>query len=340
MIEPIGDIPRKDEIYDDIGNIRYRDLVPPTNLAMEFRQIRNLIAGSGIGNLSHEGIANDIIIILFCKIIDEQTHRDRNDEALMSFRHTAVDSPEDVRFRIDELFDRVNEQIHFQDVMEPALSLDDRTVASIVFTLQKYRLLNADRDVIGNAFEIFVGPALAGDEGQFFTPRVVVEAMVDMLGVSHKDLIVDPACGSGGFLTVCLERVVELIDRNQNWDLSTRELKKMRFAMQNLHGIDKNRFLSRVTKAYMALLGDGRSNIFCDDSLLAPSDWQIRTQANIALEKFDALLTNPPFGSNLKIAQKVFRNYTLARKWSNPTDGNYVRGARFSKISCPSDIVH
>ena len=67
--------------------------------------------------------------------------------------------------------------------------------------------MDSSRDAVGEAFEVFVGPALRGSEGQFFTPRNVVKMVVDMLDPQPGEMIIDPTCGSGGFLIRTLEAV-------------------------------------------------------------------------------------------------------------------------------------
>ena len=77
--------------------------------------------------------------------------------------------------------------------------LDDATLTYAVGELQLFALVESDRDAIGEAFEIFIGPSLKGGQGQFFTPRNVVNLLVSMVGLRSSDMVVDPACGSGGF---------------------------------------------------------------------------------------------------------------------------------------------
>lgn len=77
--------------------------------------------------------------------------------------------------------------------------------------------------------------------------------------------------------------------RNRNWEA--------KIAIENFRGIDKDDFLSKVSKAQMAVLGDGRGGIFCENSLDIPTKWKSKTQDKIELGKFDILITNPPYGS-------------------------------------------
>jgi len=325
VAKEIPDIPRHGEKFEEIGRFRYKDLKPPRELAIEFNLIRNLIAASATGNLSAEGVARDIINLLFCKIVDEKKHED-TDEMLL-FRRSPGDSADAVMKRINHLFEQVKWETYFHNVVQEGeqIALDSKTVADIVARLQKYRLLNSDKDVIGNAFEVFIGPALAGEEGQFFTPRKVVETMVNMVGINRNMKIVDPACGSGGFLTVCLDKVSESIENQTQWSERKKGTEKTKFAHENLFGIDKDRFLSKVARAYMALLGDGRTHIFCDNSLLPAAEWQVETQAAVAFDKFDVLLTNPPFGSKLPVEPAIIARYELGRRWKTISDERGVR---------------
>ena len=81
-------------------------------------------------------------------------------------------------------------------------------------------------------------------------------------------------------------------------------------------GIDKDYFLSKVTKAYMRLIGDGTSGIFCEDSLENPQNWNEKTRLKISLNKFNALLTNPPFGSKIPVrGEEKLKQFEVGHKW-------------------------
>jgi len=81
-------------------------------------------------------------------------------------------------------------------------------------------------------------------------------------------------------------------------------------------GIDKDYFLSKVAKAYMTLIGDGTSGIFCEDSLKNPQNWNKKTRARIDLGKFNVLLTNPPFGSKIPVrGEEKLKQFEVGHKW-------------------------
>ena len=75
----------------------------------------------------------------------------------------------------------------------------------------------------------------------------------------------------------------------------------MNYALKQIKGIDKDYFLSKVTKAYMAIIGDGKSGVYCDDSLEVPKNFKQKTKNDISLDQFDILITNPPFGSKIPV---------------------------------------
>ncbi len=201
------------------------------------------------------------------------------------------------------------------------ITLDADSLVYVVGELQNYCLLEADRDAIGDAFEVFIGPALRGAEGQFFTPRNVVRMMIDILDPEPGQSILDPACGSGGFLIVALERVWRKLDKlgaERGWRTDQLARQKAEYATRYFRGIDKDAFLAKVTKAYMALVGDGRGGVFCDNSLKSPDEWEPKTREKIGLGLFDIVITNPPFGSKIQIrGDEILSQYRLGRVWKS-----------------------
>jgi type I restriction enzyme M protein len=256
---------------------------------------------------------------LFCKIFDEL---DTEPDEQTRFR-AKVDEPEDrIAERIQKLFTAVKRE--YPDVFDAGeeITLDSRSLRYVVGELQNYAVVEAPRDAIGEAFEVFIGPAVRGEEGQFFTPRNVVQLMVTLLDPSPGDRVIDPACGSGGFLIVTLEHIWKTLEQDakaKKWTAATLATKKRDAAMNFIRGLDKDSFLTKVTKAYMAIVGDGRGGIFCEDALDEPKNWKPGARAQVALESFDVALTNPPFGSKIKVAgSHKLGQYGLARKWKKP----------------------
>lgn len=312
----IPNIPRYGQRVEDIGRFKREDLRPTHNLKAVFRSIRNFLAANAVGMTRDEALAQQIMDLIFCKIYDERFTRA---DAVVTFR-AGVDEPTaEVAARVKESFKRVVAQ--YSDVFDSGdrISLDDRSIAYVVGELQQYCLTECERDVVADAFETFIGPSLKGSQGQFFTPRNVTSLIRELVQPRTTDMILDPACGSGGFLVEALRGLWIEVDRlaeEYDWPDSEREQEKAKIAIRQLRGIDKDEFLSRVAKAYMALLGDGRGGVFCENSLAPVSHWALRTRNEVALGKFDVIMTNPPFGRKLRITEEgILQQYDLGRKW-------------------------
>lgn len=317
VFETLPNIPRYGQRVEDIGLYRKKDLVKPSNLRAVFRDIRNHLAGNAPGITRDEPLAQQVIDLLFCKIYDEINTGSKD---MVQFRWGHNEEPLHVYKRILDLFDNV--KIEYPDVFEESdtIDLDQESIAYVVGELQNYSLLQAERDAVGEAFEVFIGPALRGPDGQFFTPRNVVRALVDMVDPQPGELILDPACGSGGFLTVALEHVwrgLESEAEDKGWTASMLERQKREIATRTLRGLDKDAFLARCTKAYLAILGDGRGGVFrVDSSLQPPGLWPAQVQDKIKLGTFDVILTNPPFGKKIRVkGRPTLEQFDLGHKW-------------------------
>ena len=312
----IPELPKKGQRVEDIGLYKRKDLEKPKNLKQVFDDIRNHLAGMTTGITRDEAIAQEIINLLFCKIYDEIN---TSPEEQVRFR-AGVDEPaEQVRDRIINLFNEVLRE--YDDVFDEGdrVKLDAESIVYVVGELQRFAITEAERDAIGDAFEVFIGPALRGTEGQFFTPRNVVKMAIDMLDPQVGEHIIDPACGSGGFLIVALEHVWKKLDEEaekKGWSKEYLAGKRKELASKFIAGIDKDSFLAKVTKAYMAIIGDGRGGIFCENSLVPLEEWNSKTRQKIELGKFDVLVTNPPFGAKIPIkGERILSQYELGFKW-------------------------
>jgi len=296
--------------------LRRADLRLPTNLKAIFRDIRNHLAGMTIGITRDETLAQEIINLLFCKIYDE-INTVQNDNVI--FQALPSEPPEDVKKRICTLFNK-KVKIEYADVFDSSdnINLDSGSLTYAVSQLQDFCIKDADRDAITEAFEVFIGPTLRGGEGQFFTPRNVIKMMIDVLDPSVGESFIDPACGSGSFLITALEHVwnkLESVGKSKGLSAEAIAVQK-REATRYFRGIDKDRFLAKVTKAYMAIVGDGRRGIFCENSLEVPSAWRHATRDKVQLNSFDVLATNPPHGSRIQVkGEKILSQYDLGKVW-------------------------
>lgn len=332
--EEIPNIPKYGQRLEDIGKFRRCDLKPTHNLKSTFKAIRNHLAANTVGATRDEVLAQQLINIIFCKIYDE---RFTEPEDIVSFRAGVNEAPSDVKKRLLDLFDKVKRK--YKEVLdkEDNISLDADSIVYVVGELQNFCLIEAERDSVADAFETFIDHALKGGQGQFFTPRNVVRMMVDILDPSDEDYIIDPSCGSGGFLVETLRYIWKKLDsegERYHWNAANLKEEKMEVALNKLCGIDKDYFLSKVAKAYMAILGDGKSGIFCEDSLDMPSNWQDKTRIKIGTGKFSILLTNPPFGSKIPVrGEDKLKQYDLAYKWQKNKSGVWEKGKLKEKES-------
>ena len=324
FFEEIPNIPRYGERVEDIGKFKRKDLKPAENLKPTFKAIRNYLAANAVGITRDEVFASQIINLIFCKIYDE---RFTKPEDTVKFRAGVDEDDEEVRKRILDLFDKVKKQ--YSDVIDVADSvlLDAKCLKYIVGELQLYSLKDSSRDAVGEAFEIFIGPSLKGGQGQFFTPRNVVNMVINMIDPDTDEKILDPACGSGGFLVESLRYVWNKLEEKATelgWPEAEIEAEKQKVAIKNFRGIDKDNFLSKVAKAYLAILGDGRGGVHCENSLDKFTNWNAKTKEDIVEETFDVIVTNPPFGKKLSIdATEILELYELGHKWKQDGDGNF-----------------
>lgn len=327
LFEEIPNIPRFGERVEDIGKFKRKDLRPAENLKPTFRAIRNYLAANAVGITRDEVFAGQLINIIFCKIYDE---RFTKPDDTVKFRAGISETPEAILKRILELFEYVKKQ--YNDVIDVADSivLDARCLKYIVGELQLYSLKDSSRDAVGEAFEIFIGPSLKGGQGQFFTPRNVVNMVIQMIDPDIDEKILDPACGSGGFLVESLRYVwnkLELKAAELGWPESEIEAEKQKVAIKNFRGIDKDNFLSKVAKAYLAILGDGRGGVHCENSLDNLTNWSTKTREDIQPGTFDIVVTNPPFGKKLAIdSTEILNLYDLGHRWSLDTDNKFIKG--------------
>lgn len=323
VYKELPNIPKAGQRVEDIGRFRRRDLRKPTNLRAVFRDMRNHLAGMTTGITRDETLARQLMSLLFCKIFDEiNTPLDEQ----VTFRAGVNEAPAEVKSRIEHLFEQGVKK-EYSDVFDKTdqIALDAASVFYVVGELQNYCVVEAERDAIGDAFEVFIGPALRGTEGQFFTPRNVVKMMIDVLDPEPGEYVIDPACGSGGFLTVALEQIWRKLDKlglQRRWSPEQLAEQKRSYATRHLRGIDKDWFLAKVSRAYMAIVGDGRGGVFCDNSLKPVCEWQEGTKAGIGLGQFDIVVTNPPFGSKIQVrGQETLSQYLLGRVWERDKPG-------------------
>ncbi len=269
------------------------DLKEINNLKIVFRTIRDYIAGNTTGITRDEQIAKNLMLILFCKIYDEKYNKK------LEFYIAEKNTDEEVKSIIDSLLEKMKEKYNTIFTDDDIIELDGASLKYVIKKLQSYSLTTANRDIIADAFEELIGTSFRGGEGQFFTPRNIVEMIIDVLKPQKGEYIMEPACGSGGFLAYIL-----------------RNYQKTTCDNYYLHGIEKDEFLSKIARMYLAVLGDPCYNIFCENSLDLPENWKKTTRDFVELNKYDVILTNPPFGAKIPISDpEILKQYELGHVW-------------------------
>lgn len=335
LFEEIPNIPKYGQRVEDVGLFKRSELKPAHNLKLIFNAIRNHLAGNTVGATRDEELARQLINLIFCKIFDE---RFTPQNETITFRAGVDEDPNIVKERINKLFEKVKGK--YTEVLDfsEKISLDARSLVYVVGELQNYCLIDAERDVIADAFETFISGALKGGQGQFFTPRNVIQLMVEIISPKEDELVIDPACGSGGFLVETLRHKWGLIDKKGErlqWSQTAITEDKVATAIKSVRGIEKDEFLSKVAKAYMAILGDGKGGIFCEDSLDKPQNWEQKAQQQVEFGKFDVVLTNPPFGKEIKITgNEKLSQFDLAHQWKKD-GGTWKKTSKLKKEGKP-----
>ncbi|MUT64920.1 class I SAM-dependent DNA methyltransferase [Paenibacillus sp. NEAU-GSW1] len=269
-------------------------LIPPSSLTLQFQKIRNLLAGQATGMNLDQTLAIQLIDLLICKMYDEKK---TTSNEMVVFQILPNESAIQLKERVDALFKEVTSLPPINSLYSGTenITLDPELLYQIIMILQPYELTLAKRDAIGEAFEAFIGPSLRGEEGQFFTPRNVVELACSILDPKEGEIVLDPACGTGGFLTEALKHKKSV----------------------KVLGIDKDNFLARVAAIQISLLCDNDSSWAFNANSLNPVSWPAILSNNIQPESIDVIMTNPPFGSKISVGSEIVSQYELGAIWKD-----------------------
>ena len=260
----------------------------------------------------------------FCKIVFVKIRDEMNCGPNLPYRFQLKTGEEDEELakRIHVLY--AEERDREPDVFTDKIDVDAPVLRQVVEHIEAINLSETDLDTKGVAFEEFMGGFFKGDFGQYFTPRDLIAFCVQMLAPERTQRVLDPACGSGGFLLYALDHL-----RNEAERLFPNHAQDMKqhaqcyrywhdFAQNNLFGIEINDKLARVAKMNMIIHDDGHTNVVGHDALdlfkrpkgedgkWSGEDRPYLYDSNKELRagKFDLVLTNPPFGSVVKQAEK------------------------------------
>lgn len=356
--EAISDFPAEGQTLEDLEAQGERAIPrKPANesLVKTFKRCHDYIYGN-------EGMKKtafwELLNLIFCKLYDEKRRFSDAREGISYRRRFWVgvkeqNTPEgqhEVAERIKGIFEDLKDSNIFKDVFDgnEQIMLSDRGLAFVASELAKYSFLDATVDVKGTAYETIVSNTLKQEAGQFFTPRNIIKCMVEMLDPDQNCRVLDPACGSGGFLVMVLDHVrhkiakkfyPELDDIHLEAKLNSAEVDDAvrEYAEKMIFGFDFDPDLKKAARMNMVMAGDGHSNIYNINSLDYPygskpdvphiaeavnesikhsadRDFHFGTSENNAQGKFDMVFTNPPFGTKVEVDQEIAARYELNSK--------------------------
>ena len=253
----------------------------------------------------------DFSKLLFLKLLEEK--QDDGDIALpYSYRfdelaETPNHRSDQIRDSVQKMIAQIRNDTAFGDVLDDEIHLKKpETFRYIIQQLASISFRDSTSDSKGAAFEYFVRATLKGKRlGQYFTPRPLVELMVALIGgekianaaISTTSIrVMDPACGTGGFLVYAMRHGIEILRKRLEGSVISQRVfedGRKRLMRQIFFGSEASEGVACAAKMNMIVAGDGHTNIIPEDSLRVDSrNWHM-DQATC-----DVILTNPPFGTS------------------------------------------
>ncbi len=301
-----GDVP----IYTYIRGQQDLETVSHDNLSRIFDQCHNELWGGG--RLDPTEAFDEMSKLMFAKLFDEQ--------------NTSIGSPYEFQKGAKETDVMVSERVlscyakaqsKDSSVFAARIRSEPHKIAAVVRNLQHVSLSETDMDAKGRAYEQFLGEVFRGKLGQYFTRREIVEFLVDLAEPNIQDIILDPACGSGGFLIYAMKKVFTEIESLYPGEVEGYR-HKSNFAQSQVYGIEINEKIARVSMMDMVVNEDGHTNVVIGTAFN-------NTYANNSIRdgKFTLILTNPPFGDSVKqddrdkLGNAELENYELFNKSRN-----------------------
>ena len=331
--KPIGDWPMGD---DTIGTREAASLAKmrradPVMLRIAFRRCHNYIHGN-------EGMPKDaafwqFLYLIFCKMFDERRLGEHRDFWAGPYEPFEAEGQKLIRRRILPLFESVKNT--YPDLFKgnEEITLSDRALSFIVSELSRYDFARTDVDAKGAAYQEIVGTNLRGDRGQYFTPRGAIRLVVQILAPKEHERVLDPACGTGGFLVEALnylnkafhsEKNVNVGDENTEEFISLRD-RLSNFAANKLYGSDFDPFLVRAAQMNVMMAGNSLGHLYHMNSLEFPVGHLPGVKPaieTVRLGTIDVIMTNPPFGSDIPVTERnILQQYELAHRWEASGDG-------------------
>ena len=357
LYDEIPEIPSFGQTEAEIYRPERKNLQIATadNLLFAFRRCHNYIAGNA--GMHKDDAFWELLKVIFSKIEDERS-------GTINFYVTPSELKDKTKAsatkaRIQKLFQsRVVAKYPkiFNSDETKTIELSADVLAYVVSQLQGYSLLASPVDVKGIAYEEIVGSNLRGDRGEFFTPRNACRMAVEMLDPQADQRVIDPACGTGGFLITAMNHALKVLreqeaslwndpDNPTSYEIEELYRKRAEYLSTCVYGIDLNPALVRAAKMNMVMNNDGAGGLFRENSLSNPHTWAPESAAAIQMGSFDLVFTNPPFGANIVIDDvNILSQFELAAVWDTDETGKLSirrdkNGEPVLQISQPPEIL-
>lgn len=338
-------LPRHGDIWEGVGAHKKQSLRQPHNLVETFRRCHNALYRQGIDS---EDIAMDMVRIILAKYQDEQRPGDDCEFRCTPLELQSGEGRRRVAERVRSLF-RVA-RANSPDVFDPGeeISAGDREIATVVSETQEFRFVPDEEsdevyDVVGAAYEVYVGAHLKGDRGQYFTPRLIVQLLTRIVAPTEHDVTLDPAMGSGGFLIAAMRQITQGINQSNRQDRAKRAAIKT--MQQKLCGIDQSPKLVKVARMNMILASDGHAGLVKGDSLRPFGDLPSEFLQKAGPGLPTVILTNPPFGATTEHRitpdndPEVLRQFSLGHIWRPDVEGKLQPMPEFETAGAPPEYL-
>ncbi|EOV0661962.1 N-6 DNA methylase [Campylobacter upsaliensis] len=248
--------------------------------------------------------------IIFTKIMDEKIAEYDPDYKLENyeFQKNRDEDKFALENRIKGLYQKYKEKD--SNVFDNALILDADEIKFLVENLESISLSETDLDIKGKVFQKFFADFFKGTAGQYFTPLNIVRFMVECFDLRQNDLVLDPSCGSGGFLLQTLQYMQE---KSKKLDGEYNQKRFWHsFAEKNLYGIEISGGISQTAKMNMIIHDDGHTNVITADGLDSFENF-IKKNNKFQKNTFNFIFTNPPFGSSIPASKPYFEDFSFAK---------------------------
>lgn len=277
---------------------------PEDNILRKFEEINDFIyANEG---LTAQQTLSKFLRILFIKFFDEKYNLGLFKISIDEYKALKLNNKSEAIIRFQKLMDLTKKE--YPDVFEKGdtIGLSEKTIGFIINKLQNLNFKDSEGDIKGLAFQKFLSHGEKSGNGQFFTPQPVIDFCVKFINPKPSDKIIDPCCGSGGFLHAAFRNMASGLNK----------LERHNIINNNIFGIDINKEVCLISKMKFLLEENTCNNILVANSLEDIDILKLELTKEVEFKGFDVLLTNPPFGTAGKISdQAILKNFDLGYKW-------------------------